>query len=310
MAPKKKPWFRFYCETMTDAKLRRTPPDQRWVWPALMSLARSSPITGALLVSEGMPVTVEDVADHAAVTVKVAAKAIESFTAMGMVAVDEHLGCWVLPKWSERQFESDDTAARTAKHRNKPKEPECNDDGTFHRESMERSGSADVTHQRQTTETETEDRTTYSGTDTDDSATGDRSSSDMYNRVLELVCEAIYERDKATVRKTRKAFLGGVKPRQNRESGDLIRARLITGQNPLDIAREIVEDINAVRRAADTLGHAYVDVPDAPARPELREKYDPCPHCDDTDRLYDEDGEFVGYCDHPVASVSPIRSVS
>ncbi|MCL6443142.1 MAG: hypothetical protein K6T83_06760 [Alicyclobacillus sp.] len=35
-------WFRFYTEAISDTKIRRLPPAQRWLWVVMLSLARKS----------------------------------------------------------------------------------------------------------------------------------------------------------------------------------------------------------------------------------------------------------------------------
>ena len=118
MPRKPLPWFRFYCETVTDPKLRRIPPEQRWVWPAVLTIARESPTPGHLLIDEGMPANIEDIADKAAVPVKVARAALDYFLSVPgfLVKVD---GVLIAPNFTERQYESDSSTNRTRKHRSK-----------------------------------------------------------------------------------------------------------------------------------------------------------------------------------------------
>jgi len=117
MPRKPLPWFRFYCEALRDPKLRRIPPEERWVWVAAMAMARESPESGRLLIADGLPATIADIADEANVTVKAARSAVAHFIAFGMISLDGDV--YVLPNFKERQFESDNVTERTAKHRSK-----------------------------------------------------------------------------------------------------------------------------------------------------------------------------------------------
>lgn len=119
MAPKKQPWFRFYVEAVRDRKLRRLPPAQRWLWVTVLALARQSPEPGRLLLAAGdEPVGVDDLVDEAAVRAADVRAGMAAFERARMVERDD-AGVWVVVNWSERQFESDNTTARTAKHRSK-----------------------------------------------------------------------------------------------------------------------------------------------------------------------------------------------
>jgi len=106
MARPARPWFRMYVETVHDPKLRRQPPDVRWVWVAVLACARQSPLPGTLLVSERIPMTVADLADVANVTVETVDKAIDAFIEADMIHRDDESRLAVV-NWTSRQFESD-----------------------------------------------------------------------------------------------------------------------------------------------------------------------------------------------------------
>ncbi len=142
MAPPKKPWFRMYCEITGDRKLRSLPPDLRWVWVAVMALARTSPVPNHLMVSESLPCSDDDIADEAAVTVAKARQALTAFAERGMIHRNEELRCWVVTNFGRRQFESDDSTPRSRKKR----------DAT----AMQRPINGDATHQSSEAETEAE----------------------------------------------------------------------------------------------------------------------------------------------------------
>lgn len=114
-----RPWFRFYVETMSDRKLRRLPLDQRWIWCAVLSAARQSPIPGHLMVSEREPLEDDELADIAGAPVKVVRAALPRFEASGMIHRHPESGCWVVTNFAVRQFESDNVTERTRKHRSR-----------------------------------------------------------------------------------------------------------------------------------------------------------------------------------------------
>lgn len=119
-----RPWFRFYVEAIHDRKLRRLPPAQRWLWIVVLAMARQSPVPGYLLLTcdgNGLEAVDEnDLADAAAIKVSEVRAGMAAFRKMGMLTLDETLKCDAVTKWGERQFESDEVAARTRKHRSKP----------------------------------------------------------------------------------------------------------------------------------------------------------------------------------------------
>lgn len=114
-----RPWFRFYTEAVWDRKLRSLPPAERWVWIAVLALARQSPVPGYLMISETTPAFTADIADAAAVPAKVAERAVDAFITLGMLTPDLDLGTLAVTAWHARQFETDDTTQRTRLHRSK-----------------------------------------------------------------------------------------------------------------------------------------------------------------------------------------------
>lgn len=118
MPRKPLPWFRFYCEAMRDPKLRRRPEGERWTWLAVLTIARESPEPGRLLLDQGMPATIADIADLAAVSMKTARSAVGYFLASpGMLEQADET--YVAVNFGERQYESDTSTKRTRLHRSK-----------------------------------------------------------------------------------------------------------------------------------------------------------------------------------------------
>lgn len=80
----------------TNRKLRRLPVAERWVYVAgVLALAAQSPIRGALLISDGEPVTDQDVAMQATVPVKTARSAMDALRGLGMLERDKDGIEWV-----------------------------------------------------------------------------------------------------------------------------------------------------------------------------------------------------------------------
>lgn len=146
-------WFRCYTEIKRDRKLRRLPPEHRWVWVVLMALAKESPLEGQLLISEDIPLTIDDIADEAAVEPEDAAQAIERFKEQNMLYEED--GVFVLANWDKRQFVSDTSTDRVRKHRQRKDETlqECFING----DETPPEAEAESRDQKQNTETEKEE---------------------------------------------------------------------------------------------------------------------------------------------------------
>lgn len=110
-------WLRLYTEIRNDRKLRRLPPAQRWLWVTMLTIARESPVPGALLLSENVPVNLEDLVDEAAITIEQVKAGIQSFKDQEMI--EEINGVYYLINWNKRQFTSDSSTPRVRRHRDK-----------------------------------------------------------------------------------------------------------------------------------------------------------------------------------------------
>jgi DNA-binding transcriptional ArsR family regulator len=117
MPPAKRPWFRVYTELFADRKVRRLTPAHRWLWLAVLACARTSPQPGALLVADGVPCSVGDIADVAALPKRTVTNGLAALEGEGLIERRGEGQTWFVPKWMDRQFESDVTAERVAKHR-------------------------------------------------------------------------------------------------------------------------------------------------------------------------------------------------
>lgn len=113
-------WLRLYTDIKNDRKLRRLPPGQRWLWVVMMALAKESPRPGWLLLSEGVPVTIDDLSDEAAITADEVTGGIEMFIKQNML--EEVDGVYHLINWDKRQFASDNSTERTKRYRQRKNE--------------------------------------------------------------------------------------------------------------------------------------------------------------------------------------------
>jgi len=157
MARPVRPWFRFYVEAFSDRKLRRIKPEYRWLFAACLGAARQSPRPGILLVSEGVPMDANDLADYAGMDVRTVKAGMRQLEDLGLITKgspgDLEEIAWRSPTFQTRQYESDDVTKRTRKHR---ATRENAAEGTFLRRSQERSGNGDGNTPETETETETE----------------------------------------------------------------------------------------------------------------------------------------------------------
>lgn len=132
-----RPWFRFYVEAFADRKLRRLPPAQRWLFAAVLGAARQSPEPGRLLVADGDPFTVEDMADFAGMPTSDVRKGMAALVRAQLV--EHKRGVWSVPSWADRQYESDVSTDRVRQFRER-----------------RRNVSSDVAATRQRSETDTD----------------------------------------------------------------------------------------------------------------------------------------------------------
>jgi len=115
------PWFRFYTDTPDDQKIRSLPKGDRWIWAAVMCLAKESPEPGRLLI-KGLAVSETQIADKAGpgFSAREVGLALARFVDRDMVHRDDQV--WVVTHFRARQFLSDTSAARTAAWRDRLKD--------------------------------------------------------------------------------------------------------------------------------------------------------------------------------------------
>lgn len=155
MPKPRRPWFRFYVEAMHDTKIRTLSTTHRWLWVVVLGAARQSPRPGYLMVTESLAMSELTLSDFGAMRVQDVRRGMELLRELGMVEREGESGVWFVPRWSDRQFETDDVTERTRKHRSNtpPRNVPTSSVGT-----------------RQRTETETEVKEPTNMRDSGDSA--------------------------------------------------------------------------------------------------------------------------------------------
>jgi hypothetical protein len=126
------PWFRFYSETVHDAKLDRVALIAEvdkvvalGAWAGLLALSNESSVRGHLLLCDGIPFTVGELASKIGMDEPLLEKILEGFAGVKMVHWEDDT--LVITNMGKRQFTSDHSAERVRKHRETKK---GNDDVT------------------------------------------------------------------------------------------------------------------------------------------------------------------------------------
>lgn len=139
------PWLRLYTEIRRDRKLRRLPTEQRWLWITILTIAKESPRPGWLLLAEGVPVTIEDLADEAAIPIDQVKAGINSFT--DQVMLEKINGVWHCINWDKRNFVSDNSTDRWRNWKDKQR---SDDSQTFDQQNANVGQTFDQRPQKQT----------------------------------------------------------------------------------------------------------------------------------------------------------------
>lgn len=99
----------------TSRSLRRLTPAERWCYVAgVLGIASDSPVRGALLITDGEPATVEDIADQAGVPRAVAQRTLNKLTTLNKIELDSEFNCYVIPNWNRHQPASKSSETREA----------------------------------------------------------------------------------------------------------------------------------------------------------------------------------------------------
>lgn len=116
--------FMVQVDIGTNRKLRRLPPAQRWAYVAgVLPLAAQSPLRGALLITDGEPVTAEDVAEEATVRLCDARACLDALRKLGMLERDE-LGVEWVHDWDRHNPEPKPSDSPQATRERKRKQRE------------------------------------------------------------------------------------------------------------------------------------------------------------------------------------------
>lgn len=125
-------WFRFYSETLHDRKIERicraTGEPKAVVvgaWAIILALANDSPIRGALLLTEKIPLTDTDLFDEIGLTTETFNGLMAMWQDLDMMHQDN--GVWYVTHFGDRQYDSDNSTERVQRFRERRKE--TNPDG-------------------------------------------------------------------------------------------------------------------------------------------------------------------------------------
>lgn len=112
-------WFRFYSEFRSDPKMRRMPIQHRYAFIVLLCLAGESENRGVITGLDDDDIAYElEMSTEDWLTLKA------KFRVKGLIEFEQD--SIIINSWDKRQFESDSSAARVAKHRKSAKKRACN----------------------------------------------------------------------------------------------------------------------------------------------------------------------------------------
>lgn len=119
------PWFRMYSEVLHDKKLARVSFKTRQpkalvlgLWVTVLSLANDSPERGRLLISDGIPLTIDEVLFEAGLN-EGDSVIIDEFIQANMLTIND--GVITVNHWPDRQFASDHSRERVQRYRERQK---------------------------------------------------------------------------------------------------------------------------------------------------------------------------------------------
>lgn len=117
-------WLRLYDDLPDDAKLDGLTNDQKWLWIVLMCLGSRAPIRGRLTLTLDVPLPMDSITKRTGITPELVSQTIEIFRQRDMMHREGLV--WVLTHWDARQHESDSSAERTRKYREKKRQGDAN----------------------------------------------------------------------------------------------------------------------------------------------------------------------------------------
>ena len=118
------PWFRCYSETLHDRKIERICRELKTpkayvigVWNILLILANDSPVRGALLLTEDIPLMFDDLTLETGLDDETLREMLDQFQRMQMLAKDDDV--YYITNWGKRQYASDSSTERVRQWREK-----------------------------------------------------------------------------------------------------------------------------------------------------------------------------------------------
>jgi hypothetical protein len=157
-------WFRFYSETLHDRKVERicrATGECRAVvvgaWAIVLALANDSPVRGALLLTEDVPLTDTDLFDEMGLPHDTTMRLWQIFQDLAMIHQDN--GVWYVTHFGNRQYDSDNSTERVQRFRERQKSVSSGDDSAVTETPTQRFSNAPEAEAEQTqirTDTEAE----------------------------------------------------------------------------------------------------------------------------------------------------------
>lgn len=112
-------WFRWYSGTRHKKTWRALTPEGRCLWQALLEMANELDLKGIVHFAPGIPLTEDQLADEAKITVKAVRPALELLKIKEWI--QEHADHIFVTDYADRQFLSDLSTERTRKYRDRMK---------------------------------------------------------------------------------------------------------------------------------------------------------------------------------------------
>jgi hypothetical protein len=119
------PWFRLYSDVLHDKKITRTSVQVKQpkavvlgLWVTILSLANDSPERGKLLISDGIPLTIDEILYEAGLNGE-GLPIIEEFVKANMLSIEGETV--IVIHWEDRQFASDHSRERVKQYRERKK---------------------------------------------------------------------------------------------------------------------------------------------------------------------------------------------